>query len=188
MLLSIACAVHAQAVQSIRVRAGSAPVMIDGKLAAGEWDDAKQFNLGDAARVCVKESNGFVWLAIEVLKEETFTADLYVATDDGRVTDLHSSAKLGERVAANGKFSDTWTWWNNDRWVANYSRVDSWDSRTFMPEKVREFQIARSRFPGKRWRIMFGLMTPAPNNWTSIVFPPSAKDTDPSNWITLEFD
>jgi hypothetical protein len=163
------------------------PVMIDGKLAAGEWGDARVVTLPGVARLFVKQSGEYVFLALELTNSDTGTVDLYVSPDDD-IYDLHASAKLGERKLQAGKWPADWTWWNNAGWVANVSRVDSWDKRTFLPEKVREYQILRSRFPGKRWKIMFDFMTPAKPEWKSVRYPAGASDTDTKGWLVLELD
>jgi len=162
--------------------------MVDGQLGNREWSDAAQFSLGDRARVFVKQRDGYVYIAIEWLTGDMFTVDAYLAPADGKLYDLHSSAKIGERTLQNGAWPEEWTWWNNSGWVANWSRVDQWKPVKFMPEKVREFQIARERFAGDKWKIMFELMAPADPNWKTYTFPPEAKNNSAENWITLLLD
>jgi hypothetical protein len=173
--------------QGITVPKGDHLVMIDGKLTPGEWDDAAQFSLGDKAHLYVKQSRGYVWMAVECLAGDDFTVDLYLQPADGLLYDLHSSAKIGERKLHGASWSDQWTWWNNDRWVANWSRVDSFEKRRFLPQKVREYQISRARFTGKTWRVMFELMLPAEPKWQTFAFPEDAKSTTTEHWIVLQF-
>lgn len=162
--------------------------MIDGQLGQREWDDATRVPLGEFARLYAKQCDGYVYLAVEWHRSDMFTMDLYLAAD-GKLFDLHSSAKLGERQLHDGSWSEEWQWWNNSGWVANWSRVDQWKSPvTFMPQKVREFQIARERFPGTAWKIMFEFMAPGQTSWQSYTFPQNAKTTSTSgeNWILLQ--
>ena len=180
-LLSVTQVATAQ--QVIRVPNGSRVVMIDGKLSAGEWDDAAQFSIGDVARGYIKQSRGYVWMAVERLSGDDFALDFYLQPSDRSLYDLHSSAKIGERKLQGSFWSDHWTWWNNDRWAANCSRVDSFEQRKFLPQKVREFQIARERFAGDTWLVMFELLLPAQRKWQTLIFPQGARNTSTEHWM-----
>jgi hypothetical protein len=166
---------------------GQHVVMVDGNLVPGEWDDGASFPMADKARCYVKQSGGCVWLAVEYLAGDNFTLDVYLKPDDGALYDLHSSAKIGERRLAGGAWSDEWTWWNNDRWVANWSRVESFERRTFLPQKVREYQLSQTRFSGKSWRVMFELHAPKQAEWRTFAFPVGAKNTSTEHWLTFRF-
>jgi hypothetical protein len=162
--------------------------MLDGKISRKEWSDARSFNAGELARLYVKQNNNDVLIAVEYLKADNFTVDLHLAPADGQVYDLHSSAKLGERVLKDNHWPEEWTWWNNDRWVATFSRVDSWEKRSFVGEKVREFQISRDRFPGKRWKIFLELMAPVDNDWKTFRYPDAASSTSTRDWISFDLN
>ncbi len=177
---------HGQQAATVTVPQGKV-VMIDGKLDEGEWSDAAKLDLDHFARVYVKSAGDYVYLAVQMLQSETGAVDLYLADGNSRLYDLHASAKLGERILQEGKWPEPWTWWNNTGWVANVSRVDSWQERTFLPEPVREYHIARHRFPGKQWKIMLEIMTPATPNWQTRHFPENAATTNSAGWITLTF-
>jgi hypothetical protein len=99
---------------------------------------------------------------------------------------LHASAKLGERVLQGATWSP-WTWWNNVEWVANVSRVESFQARTFLPEEVRTFQIRHSRFGGQWWRVFFVLTSLRVEGQETIAFPSQANDLDTDHWLTLRF-
>jgi len=161
--------------------------MVDGKLTPDEWSDAKQLVASDLAQLCFKQNNNDVLIAIKFLKSKTGTADLYLASG-GHIYDLHASAKLGERTLEAGHLPEEWTWWNNDRWVANVSRPDDWSKRTFKDENVREYQISRERFQGNEWKIFLDLMTPAEPKWQASAYPPIANNGSDRNWIVLRLD
>ncbi|WP_242346033.1 hypothetical protein [Anaeromyxobacter terrae] len=161
------------------------PILLDGRIDAQEWGDAAQLQLGDLARVYVKQSDGFVFVGIQLLNEQNGTVDLYLAPGDGQLHDLHASAKLGERVLQGGAWPEVWRWWNNDGWAASVSRVDSWEPRTFLKEPAREYQISRRRFPGREWRMMLDVMTEARPTWRTTRFPPQASDTDAKGWYVV---
>jgi hypothetical protein len=173
--------------QTVTVPQGKS-IMLDGKLAPGEWSDAKQFAAGDLARLYCKQNNNDVLIAIEILKSKNGTSDLYLSTDAGHIYDLHASAKLGERTLEDSHWPEEWTWWNNNGWVANVSRPDDWNRRTFKDENVREYQISRDRFPGKRWKIFLELMTPDQPKWQTSAYPPNTNSTSDRGWIVLQLD
>lgn len=187
VVLLSSCSQFAAGQQVIAVPKAKRVVMIDGKLAPGEWGDATEFPLGNLAHVFVKQSDGYIWLAAERVAGEDFALDFYLQPADGSLYDLHSSAKLGERRLQDSAWPDRWTWWNNDHWVANWSRVDSFQPPRFLPQKVREYQISRERFPGKTWRVMFELLLPAEPEWQTVRFPQEAKNTSTEHWIILQF-
>lgn len=181
-------AATAAGAEPIKVPFAKQVVMIDGKISPTEWQDAATTYAGDFARIYIKQTKEHVWLTVEFLRSKTGTLDLYISPGRGRPVNLHASAKLGQRILQNGAWPEEWTWWNNDGWVANVSRVDSWDKRSFMPETVREFQIARSWFPNGEFRIMVEMMTPAEPNWQTTAFPADAVNTDPKRWAAFRLD
>jgi hypothetical protein len=140
------------------------------------------------AQLYFKQNNNDVLIAIQFLKSKTGTADLYLKSADGQIHDLHASAKLGEHQLTNGEWPEEWTWWNNDRWVANVSRPDDWSKRTFKDENVREYQISRDRFPGKEWKILFELMTPSEPKWLTTAYPSNTNNRSDKNWMVLRLD
>jgi len=175
------------AVDPVRVPRGN-DVMIDGKIAAHEWSDAAIVNVGRDTKLLVKQSKDEIYLAVELPKERNMSIDVFIADSDGVITNLHSSAKLGERTLSGKTWPEDWVWWNNVDWVSNVSRFDSFEPRNFLSTNVREFQIHRSRFKGNSWRVMLEIRVLKPNMGgieSTIVFPEDATNTDASKWIEL---
>lgn len=172
--------------RSIKVPQNSPGVMIDGVLSEGEWQDAARVEVPNTADLYFQESSEFVYIAVKYTNSPSGIVDLYLSPQDREVYDLHASAKLGERQLQGNKFSD-WTWWNNQGWTANTSRVNSFDKRTFLPTQVREYQIRRSRFGSHTWRLRFELTAMKANNDTQsvTVFPPDTTDTSTVGWLVL---
>jgi hypothetical protein len=162
-------------------------VMVDGKLSPDEWRGATNVKVPGVANLYFKQAAGFVYLAVEYTRAESGIVDLYLSPGDGHIYDLHASAKLGERELSGGKWPE-WTWWNNQDWVANVSRPDSWEKRTFLPTKVREYQILRTRFPASTWRLRFELTPMTAQNQTLpvTVFPAHTTDTSTADWLLLD--
>jgi hypothetical protein len=72
--------------------------------------------------------------------------------------------------------------------MANVSRVDSFEKRTFLPTKVREFQIRRSRFRGAEWKVMVEFLTPAEPQWKVTPYPAGCSSTNTKGWLVLRLD
>ena len=133
--------------QSIVVPELVSPTMIDGVLSPGEWDRAVVAKTASGT-MRMKQTAEFLYVAITFPKGRSGFTDLFISTDCKRAVDLHASAKLGER-RANGD----WSWWTNTDWIANVSRVDSFERRTFLPTNTREYQISLKKFAGSRWSV-----------------------------------
>jgi hypothetical protein len=172
----------------LRVRAPrtSSAIMIDGEFSDGDWKNAARVDVPGVAQLYFQRSSEFVYIAVEYTHAVSGIVDLYVSPLEGEIYDLHASAKLGERQLHDRGFPD-WTWWNNRGWIANVSRVDSFEKKTFLPARIREYQIRRSRFSSSVWRLRFELTTLGAEGETqsAIIFPPStaAKSTD--GWLLL---
>jgi len=189
--LTILFVLHVAAASNLHVRAPYtlAPVMIDGVLTTEEWRDAALIEVPGVAHVYIQRSAEFVYIAFEYTHSPSGMVDLYLSPAGGEIYDLHASAKLGERQLNAGGFPD-WTWWNNRDWTANVSRVDSFEKRTFLPTRVREYQIRRSRFPSKSWRLRFELTAMGTDNQTESVtmFPPGTDTKSSAGWLLLSLN
>jgi hypothetical protein len=152
----------------IQVPQSRTAVMVDGFFSEGEWKSAARIEVPNVAELYFQESSEFVYIAVRYKNAPSGIVDLYLSPGDGQIYDLHASAKLGERQLHGTTFSE-WQWWNNHEWIANTSRVDSFDKRSFLPSPIREYQIRRSRFASDTWRLRFELTTMTTNNATQPV-------------------
>ena len=165
------------------------PVMVDGNIEPGEWSDAVEVKMPNDARLYLKVSGEFVYVAVQFPAARSGFTDLYIAPAGGSPFDLHASAKLGERQFDNHKWPEWSNWWNNQGWVANVSRVDSFEKRTFLAANVREYQIKRSRFPGHEWRLMLDMsLESREGQYTVTRFPTSASDSNPEKWLRVQIE
>ena len=164
------------------------PVMVDGKIWPGEWSDAAEAEVPGGARLYIKTSGDFVYVAVQFPAGRSGFTDIYITSEDGGIYDLHASAKLGERRLDGGKWPEWSNWWNNRGWVANVSQVDSFEKRTFVPAGVREYQIERSRFVGREGRLMLDMsMESQGGKYTVVRFPASASDSNREKWLRVQF-
>jgi hypothetical protein len=56
------------------------------------------------ARLYIKTSGEFVYVAVQFPAGRSGFTDIYIASADGTIHDLHASAKLGERKLEGGKW------------------------------------------------------------------------------------
>ena len=171
----------------IRVPHTSAGVMIDGVLAKAEWQNAARVDVPGIAELYFQRSREFVYIAVKYTQAPSGIVDLYLSPAGREIYNLHASAKLGERQLQSGAFPD-WIWWNNRDWVANVSRVDSFEKRTFLPAPIREFQIRLSRFQARSWHVRFELTAMGANNemGTVTVFPEGTGAQSTAGWLVLD--
>lgn len=173
----------------IRVPRTSAAVMIDGIFSPGEWRDAASVDVPGTAKLYFQRSADFVYIAVEYTNSPSGIVDLYVSPRPGEIFDLHASAKLGERELRGKAFRD-WSWWNNRDWTANYSHVDSFENRTFLPASIREYQIRYARFGSSAWRVRFELTAMGVHNdpRAHVIFPLRTTDNSTAGWLQLNLN
>jgi hypothetical protein len=172
----------------VRVPTGKV-VMVDGKIEPGEWSDAAEVKIPGDASLYLKSSGEFVYLAVRLPEGRSGFTDLYVVSEDGGIYDLHASAKLGERQLQNGKWPEWSNWWNNQGWVANVSQVESFEKRIFAPTNIREYQLERSRFRGREWRLMLDMSVESRGGeYKAVRFPASASDSNPEKWLRVQIE
>ena len=168
----------------IRVPKGRS-ILVDGKVSSSEWTDAAKTELGEGAQLLAKEHDDYVLLAVIFPKNSSGFVDLFIAPDGSKTFDLHASAKLGERDTLTPDKWPEWKWWNNREWSANVSRVESFDEKKFLAENVREFQIKRTRFPGKEWRVRLILSIDRGQSYSELPLPEATPGTGSEQWLTL---
>ena len=172
---------------------GPTPVLLDGQLTPGEWDDARTVRLTDSLRLLLKQVHGHVFLAVAPGGRVPRGIDIFLADSTGRVHQLHASAQIGERALEDTLWTDAtpaWRWGNHVDWMANEAKVDAtqpadrpFAARLF-PADATEFQIRRSRFPGTRWRLRVEALVFA-SGAPPDVFPRDAT-RDPATWAVID--
>lgn len=136
------------------------PVLLDGRVDGTEWDAAARVNLAGGARLLLKHDATYVYVAVVLPAPRIFGVNLYLAPLDtgSAYLNLHASARLGERTGFASAWPE-WHWWNNAGWVANVARFNGFEGQRFLPDVVKEFQIAIARWPGTTFRISLDLET-----------------------------
>jgi hypothetical protein len=204
-LAAIAPAYAARPDVAVPVGSGN-PVLIDGHLDPEEWRDAKAVDGGDSIVVMVKEYRGHVFLAIRCPFNWVAYTDLFVGLENGEFWNLHASSQLGERRIERAALGDTLPrarWGFTEGWYANETRFDRDLAQSLVrqePGRDRarmlldttypydgfEFQLKRSRFPGKSYRLRVEL-NPGFPGLQPRAFPSASKRDDPDTWGLLRF-
>lgn len=123
---------------AVRIPEGRS-VLLDGRIEAGEWDDAVTVALSPGDEMRVKRNGEYLLVAVRPSSPLLYGVNLYFTT--GRqLVNLHASAKLGERVGTSDAWPE-WSWWNNNGWAANVARGDDFEKRRFLRDDAKEFQI-----------------------------------------------
>jgi len=170
----------------------SAPIMIDGFFASDEWADARVVPVAGSVRLHLKQVGEHVFIGVSTGTRVPRPVDLYLQAEDGSIHQLHASAQIGERhlpATGWGDESPAWRWGNHVDWIANEAKLDSerprdapFSARTFPSEGV-EFQIRRSRYPGREWKLRVDVGY-FPGNEGSYRYPERATD-DPASWMRV---
>jgi hypothetical protein len=183
---------------TLRVPGGAAmPVLVDGRFAAGEWDDARRVAVGPSDTLLLKEHRGHVYVGVIAARPFPVYVELFLRDGSGTLHHLHASMQLGERTLVDTAWTDAsprTLWGNESDWTANESKfrpdrrrpnpavVDTGD---VFPQRGREFQLRRSRFVGTRWQVRlevrdFGGRVP------DLVVPAGSHRKSFDGWLTLE--
>jgi hypothetical protein len=163
--------------QSIKAPEGSM-VLIDGRLEPSEWNDARKLELAPGHNLYVKQHPGYVLIAYEHPDAASFSVDLFLKSGSAPVINLHASAQLGERtMRPDGTFPD-WKWRNHTGWTSHVLARVGKDG--FEEHSVKEFQIRRSKLPGKRWLLRLQV-----NEDATQIYLAGTTLNDPSKWIAI---
>lgn len=169
------------------------PVLVDGQLSAGEWEDAAVVPVADGVRLLFRQVAGHVYLAVDVPDRVPRPVDLYLQAEGGMPVQLHASAQLGERdlpPAGWAPGEPAFCPGNPVGWVASVARVDAerpedlpFAARTHPADGV-EIQLLRSRFPGRIWRLAVhvGAFTGSRDAWLW----PAGATADPRSWAVID--
>lgn len=184
LLLILLSASYVQS-QPVKIPRGS-NILIDAKISDGEWGDAKKIAISDSASIYFKADKNYIYIATQVADGNWSVADLYYS-DAGKMVNLHASAKLGQRNFTSGKW-ENWAWWNNSLWAANVSKFDSFESRNFLDDSVREFQIDKRLFSKKGTELFFEITTESGNKGNTVItYPAKATRDKADGWLKVSW-
>jgi hypothetical protein len=182
------------------------PVLIDGTFSPGEWSDAREVAITDSVRLYVKEFRGHVFIGLRTPRSMLAYTDLFFQGSDGVAYNIHASSQLGERRMTDTLFSDTvpaHRWGYTDGWYANEMRTDRALAQRLLTENPQrdrgamlfettypmdgfEYQIKRSKFPGREWRVRIEARTGVAG-LSDVVYPRDSSRRRPDSWAILRF-
>lgn len=184
VLFLLSCGIYGQS-QAVKIPKGN-NILIDGKIYPEEWDDARKIQISDSVNLYFKSDKNYIYIATQKTGDGGCVADLYYV-DDGKMVNLHASAKLGQRNFVAGKWEE-WTWWNNSLWAANVSRFDSFQTRTFLTESAREFQIDKKMFSEKRTKLFFEITAFKSGGENTVIKYPADGNRDKTDqWLNVSW-
>lgn len=157
-------------------------VMIDGRVSPGEWNNALALKVNDSTTLFLKQDKHDIFICVHLAssKPAMVMVDLFI-TDGKEMVNLHSSAKLGERTFDSETYGE-FSWWNNDSWTATVARLDKIEERRFLRDEAKEFQLSKSRFDSKEFRLMFDISYPTN---LKMHFPVDATEDLTRKWVKL---
>jgi hypothetical protein len=118
---------------------------------------------------------------------------MFLTTGDNKLYNLHASFQLGERLLAGDAWNDSSpsnNWGNHVDWIANEAKMNEEKSANLpiaerlFPYDGWEFQIRRSRFVGKEWRIRIEVRDFAGQR-PDTIFPELSERKNPARWAVL---
>jgi hypothetical protein len=180
------------------------PVLIDGVVSEGEWDDAYSVVMDEHVSILFKKYRGHLFIALHYDYIIGPMTELNIAVDDTLIYQFHISAQLGEISYAPGtpeesigamyRWGDTKDWYANEiRWDAGKRQylIDSLgkDQNESIVESMYfsngiEFQFKLSKFNSDnlKFRVQFFDL----GNWDNpYIFPENTKVNEIENWTTL---
>lgn len=184
---------YAQQVLTVPVGCGT-PVLIDGQFAADEWSDAFTLHLAPSVDLYLKQYKGHVFLGVKMAAMSRRYVDMFLLPRDKHVYNLHASMQLGERVLIGSNWSDTnppTRWGYHLDWTANEAKLDPFADPSvpavhrIFPDDGIEFQLRRSRFQGKQWRIRIEIRD-FDGQLPDIIFPADSERKTSAHWAILE--
>lgn len=192
-VLIVGCVIqNASAQQTYKVPEGrSNPVLIDGIFSRAEWQDAATVKVNDSVTLYFKQYKGHVFIGVKTATTYPAYVDMFLLAGANELYNLHASMQIGERTLTGNAWTDgepPWRWGNHVGWIANETKYDQTkdkslpDKEKVFPYDGKEFQLLRSRFTGRRWRMRLEVRGATPD----IVFPAESERESPARWLILQ--
>jgi hypothetical protein len=181
-----------RAQQAVKVpEVASSPILIDGNFAPDEWRGATVVKVTDAVTLYFKQVQGHVFIGVKADTPYPPYVDMFLLTESQELYNLHASMQIGERRLSGNAWTDgqpAWRWGNHVGWIANEAKYDSTKDRSLpdkekvFPYEGKEFQLLRSRFTGKQWRLRIEVRGAS----SDIVFPSGSERMNTTGWATIQ--
>lgn len=168
-------------------------VEIDGRIGGDEWKGAHEVTVAPDVTLLVFHTKDDVLLAVRLKTPAPAYVDIFLLLEEEKRINLHASMQVGERALPAKGWTDREPpthWGRQDRWRANAVKQlpgkpkSAPLTETLVPYEGFEFQLARERFGGKRWRLRLEVrdfMAERPD----IIFPNQSTRMDSASWGEL---
>lgn len=179
-----------QTVKISEASSSSSPILIDGMFSKDEWQDARTVKVNDSVTLLFKQFKGHVFIGVKTDTPYPAYVDMFLQTENNELYNLHASMQIGERRLTGDSWTDrepAWRWGNHVGWIANESKYDQTKDRSLpdkekvFPFEGREFQLLRSRFAGKIWKLRVEVR----GSTEDVVYPVNSQRTETASWLIL---
>ena len=180
----------AQAQSEITPPMGS-EILLDGKCADDEWDDAKTIASNQGHSIRIKRSDRYLFMCIDYPEDARGSFEGYLVTEKQTTPlNIHVSAKIGDREWQGSEWPK-WNWWAAKGWWSTPARYNSFreGERRFLKPSAREIQFDLNHFGRTGWKIMFDVYYGRNDDGTygTVPLPIEAKFADQHSWFDLDF-
>jgi hypothetical protein len=183
ILAIIILLIDASDAQQIKLPQSKKSVLIDGRVERAEWQEAEVIQIKDSLWLYLKQDEQNIYLCLTAKSRlPVLTSVDFFVTRSNELLNLHASAKLGERLLGKDNSYGEWNWWNNRLWYANVVKPDNWQTRTFLRDEAKEFQLRKRLFDSNKFRLM--LIIEDPKEF-ALTYPEKASSFNAENWIEL---
>lgn len=152
---------------------------LDGRIGTAEWAGAAEIRLGQGHRLLLRSDRENLYLAVAYQSPAAPSVDVYLRRPGGGLIDLHASAKVGQRLATEGAWSD-YVWGEAPDWTSHANARDP-ETRRYKLAEGREFRISRSMLPTGSIAISVVV-----SDTDREVWPAGASETDASTWALVD--
>lgn len=167
-------------------------IIQDGRCNDQAWAGALSTDLGQGVTLLSMHDHDRVYLCVIPPMGSLGTMDLFIKAAADPIVDLHISAQVGERTAAEFGWPD-YNWYNFIDWYGTpvpfngLKEADDGKTRPqFQGDTSREIVIEKRKFAASRWRVRFEVRALGPDRKGRVVFPSNTGDLDPNGWAVLD--
>lgn len=169
--------------------------LLDGRCGNDEWETATKIELTAGTFIYMMHDEDYFYFCAAGKPQDYTILDLYVAnTATDRLHKFHLSAQMGERVLTDSEWeraSEKWDLKDYAGFWVPYNGLEDPENRInplFARGTHRQMQIARKKFAGDSWNMMFSIGgIEQDGEGISLRFPENAESEDPSTWGTFSF-
>ncbi|WP_100643800.1 hypothetical protein [Alteromonas facilis] len=181
--------------KAIEIAPANKAPLLNGNCNDDVWRPATTIALPANVYILLMHDDDYFYICVRSKADDINVLDLYVESDEVKVPfKYHLSAQMGERkLTENGWENTSQKWELKDYagfWVP-YSGLEDPENRKnpkFARGTHRQVQIARKKFPGTIWNMMFGVSgIKHEDEWAAFVHPERAAEDDRTTWERFTF-